>query len=314
MMQESGTLGKFWFISTDNGITWYPDEYQPTGVMALRYIITSSHICVLDPYGYTIYDISLATARWRETSGAWSDEFPIGPSYSTELTGYGITLGFAQVADHIAGDMWTFRQGRMGALSVKDPDGVEYFSVRDNEVYNLTQSENINATGVYNIPEDFPIGHRKTYRRMVATSGTPITLTPPSGATIEGNTHYKLLEQYASVTIEKVSATEFVIVNRDWQRMASVTTAGSLDLDVSWVKKLRIVLFGGTFYPLATTETELSDVGGLGSISVSFRFETTSSILGGAYLTHDAGLKKISALGLWNWSGYTFSKLVIYAK
>ena len=59
---------------------------------------------------------------------------------------------------------------------------------------------------------DMKIRERRLYRRMAATSTTQIALSAP-GTTIEGRSELRLYGQYSYAILERVSATEFVVVD-----------------------------------------------------------------------------------------------------
>lgn len=75
------------------------------------------------------------TFRWRETSGVWSSAIKIIGTNQYELTPYGIKITFAGNKILTTGDLWTFEQGAIGGISVRDSAGVEFFAVRGGEAY-----------------------------------------------------------------------------------------------------------------------------------------------------------------------------------
>ena len=136
-----------------------------------------------------------------------------------------------------------------------------------------TPSINISLSDVkVNLPSTLPIGSRKVIRKLGDDATKYITITPPAGTTIEGLAEYRLYEQYASVTLERVSETQFVFVD--------MTEQFPLDIEVAtrnkWVDGKRIyrkaVNYGAL--PNNTTKDVNHNITGL---------ERVVKILGSAY-------------------------------
>ena len=84
-------------------------------------------------------------------------------------------------------------------------------------------SASVNISADYTVPE-LATGKSLIVRRTSAYDGNPVTITPPSGATFEGLASYELFEQYASVTIERISSTMFVVADESVQSFREVGT------------------------------------------------------------------------------------------
>lgn len=63
------------------------------------------------------------------------------------------------------------------------------------------------------IASNMRVGARKTFWRTASYDGNPVTITPPSGATIEGLSSIELYGQYSYVELERISSTVFAIVD-----------------------------------------------------------------------------------------------------
>jgi len=175
---------------------------------------------------------------------------------------------------------------------------------------NKTPSINIPAVGTLPIPSTFPVGGRKVIRRLSAYDGNAITITPPSGATIEGRGRYKLFGQYDSVTIERISATLFAIVDSDWQLVTTETTTGVKNIDLSWAKEVRVVLKNVQGIPGATTITHIA---GIATIEVSFYFVASGTVYTGGALVSVSN-SVITSMYSYDWISYAFGSVEIYAK
>lgn len=122
------------YISYDNGETWTVYSYFDS-LRGIRDIHIGSDYGLCGGSSEHVYKMEFSSARWRETTeDIWSDPIVIGPNHSNELTGYGTIIGFAEQVGHVVGDTWVFEQTSMGALSIKDKDGVEYFSAKNGVV------------------------------------------------------------------------------------------------------------------------------------------------------------------------------------
>lgn len=75
------------------------------------------------------YTYQVDTIRWRKDGGAWSSPVRIPVNKQLEITGADVTVAFSVRHGHTAGDMWSFTQGSMRGLSIRDSSGVEYLSV-----------------------------------------------------------------------------------------------------------------------------------------------------------------------------------------
>jgi photosystem II stability/assembly factor-like uncharacterized protein len=198
----SGTI----YISTDDGETWALSVSLASDPV---YSISAGSDFTLVGCLGKVYK-SYAQARWRETSGAWSDPFAIGPTYSTELTGYGITIGFAAIAGHVLGDTWAFTQGPIGALSARTRAGVEYFALREG----LVKNPSILVTdGTYTIP-DCDVGSIVKYIKTNAYDGNGgAVILPPAGVILDKSTSVTLHGSYSYVILERINNTVFVVAD-----------------------------------------------------------------------------------------------------
>ena len=69
-------------------------------------------------------------------------------------------------------------------------------------------------------------GSRLLIRRTAAYDGDPVTITPPSGATFEGLSEYRLYGQYSFVELERISSTVFVVTRRSEKDMIALYAHG----------------------------------------------------------------------------------------
>ena len=70
---------------------------------------------------------------------------------------------------------------------------------------------NVNASTATITINGLNNGEQVTVRKLSAYDGNAITITPPSGATIEGLTQIELYGQYSFVELERISATVFAV-------------------------------------------------------------------------------------------------------
>lgn len=93
------------------------------------------------------------------------------------------------------------------------------------------------------VPSDCPIGAVKTFRKMSAYSGTPVVITPPTGATFEGRASISLYGQYSFVEIERISATVFAIRDlRDEYTIAPIIKSGGSSTGATYSSNTGLVL------------------------------------------------------------------------
>lgn len=77
--------------------------------------------------------------KWKEIGDAsYQAAQAIDPTLDYTLGSYGINISFLAALGHKTGDKWTFRQGAMKALSVRDINGNEYFYIADGEIHGVS--------------------------------------------------------------------------------------------------------------------------------------------------------------------------------
>lgn len=87
----------------------------------------------------------------------------------------------------------------------------------------------------------WPIGATKKIWKLSAYDGNAVTITPPSGATIEGLASIELYGQYSFVELERISETVFAV--KDWRDSYALTFAPSFTSGSTWTLSTNQGLF-----------------------------------------------------------------------
>ena len=99
--------------------------------------------------------------RWRKDGGAWSEDIEIPESLQYAIPQSEIVVGFNGRLHHSVGDRWTFEQGSMKALSVRNGVGQEYVSFGANNidiVGDVTVTGSLTHNGIITVAVPGPQG------------------------------------------------------------------------------------------------------------------------------------------------------------
>jgi hypothetical protein len=172
--------------------------------------------------------------QWREDSHAWSSDVEIVAGAQTTLTGYDIKIAFGSQLGHVLNDQWTFIQGSMIGLSIRDVAGVEYVHAEDGQ-WGIAAPQTVTATGnvtlglldnsvlvntaaavTITIPAGCAIGHEIRIMRTV-TSANAITVARSGSETIEGATTFITHGSWAATTLNLSEVVLKKVFSTEWR-------------------------------------------------------------------------------------------------